>query len=233
VRDIAAFAGFAQPVALDGLGQDHHRLAFMIHGGFIGGIDLARIMPPAQQLVNLLIGQVVDQLQQLRVLAEKVPPRVAARLDRKLLVIAVHRLFHPLEQQTRLVRRQQLVPVRAPDDLDDLPARPLERRLQLLDDLPVPAHRPVQPLQIAVDHPDEIIEPLPRRQRQRSQRLRLISFAVPDERPHLGLLALDNAPRAQIPVKARLVNRKQRPQPHGDRRKLPVIRHQIRMRVRG
>ena len=58
-------------------------------------------------------------------------------------------------------------------------------------------------------------------------------FAVADERPHLRLLAVDEAARLQVAVEPRLVNRQQRPQPHRDGRELPEIRHQIRMRIRG
>ena len=231
VRDVAALARFAQPVALDRLGQDHRRLALVFHRGLVGGIDLARVVAAAQQLVNLLVGQVIHQLQQLGILAEEMPPRVAARLDGVLLVIAVHRLFHPLEQQAGLVRRQQLVPIRAPDHLDDIPARAPERRFQFLDDLAVAAHRAVQPLQVAVHHPDQVVEVLARRQRQRAQRFRLVRFAVADERPHLRLLAADEPARLQVAVEPRLVNRQHRPQPHRHRRELPEVRHQIRMRI--
>ena len=114
VRDVAAFAGFAQAVAFDGLGQDHRRLALVLHRGFVGRIDFARVMAAAQQLVNLLVGQMIHQLQQFGIFAEEMLARVAARLDRILLVIAVHRLFHALEQQAGLVARQQARPNPSP-----------------------------------------------------------------------------------------------------------------------
>ncbi len=40
VRDVAAFAGFAQSVTFDGLGQDHRRLALVFDRRFVGGINL-------------------------------------------------------------------------------------------------------------------------------------------------------------------------------------------------
>ena len=58
-------------------------------------------------------------------------------------------------------------------------------------------------------------------------------LAVADERPHLRLLAVDEAARAQVAVEPRLVNRQQRPQPHRHRRELPEVRHQVRVRIRG
>ena len=87
----------------------------------------------------------------------------------------------------------QLVPVRAPDDLDHVPARAAEARFQLLDDLSVAAHRPVQPLQVAVDDEDQVVELLPRSQRDRAQRLRLVRLAVSQKGPDLALVALASA----------------------------------------
>ena len=114
VGDVAAFAGFAQAVTLDGLGQDHRRLALVFHGGLVGGIDLAGIVAAAQELVNLFVGQVVHQFEQLGVFAEEMSARVAARLDRVFLVIAVHGLFHALDEQPGLVGREQARPNRSP-----------------------------------------------------------------------------------------------------------------------
>ena len=56
--------------------------------------------------MNLLVRQVVHQLQQFGIFAEEMPPRVTAWLNRILLVIAVHRLLHPLEQQAGFVGGQ-------------------------------------------------------------------------------------------------------------------------------
>ena len=66
MRNVAAFAGFAQAVALDGLGENDRRLAFVFHGGFVGGINFARVVTAAQQLVNLLVGQMIHQLRAAR-----------------------------------------------------------------------------------------------------------------------------------------------------------------------
>ncbi len=52
VRNVAAFARFAQAVALDRLGQNHRRLALVLHRGLVGRIDLLRIMAAAQQLAE-------------------------------------------------------------------------------------------------------------------------------------------------------------------------------------
>ncbi len=116
--------------------------------------------------------------------------RVAARLDRVLLIVAVHRLLHPLEEEPVPVGGKERIPVGSPDHLDDVPARAAERGFELLDDLAVAAHRTVEPLQVAVHDPDQIVEFLARRERERAERLRLVGFAVADEAPDPRLVAL-------------------------------------------
>ena len=85
------------------------------------------------------------------------------------LVLAVDAFLHALAQQAALVAREQGVPVAAPDDLDDVPARAAKIRLEFLDDLAVAAHRTVEALQIAIDDEDQIVEVLARGQRDRAQ----------------------------------------------------------------
>ena len=120
----------------------------------------------------------LHQLEQLRVLGEEVLPRVAAGRHGVLLVVAVHRLFHPPDQQTAFVGSQQRIPVAAPDDLDHPPAGTSEGALQLLDDLAVAAHRAVEALQVAVDDEDQVVELLAPRQAEGPKGLRLVGFAV-------------------------------------------------------
>src|SRR5439155_21195159 len=128
-------------------------------------------------------GQVFDQLVYLGVLAEEVLADVAAALDRVALHLAVHDLAHALHEQAALVVGQQRVPVAAPDDLDAVPAGAAEDRLQLLDDLAVAAHRAVEPLQVAVDDEDEVVELLARRQPDGAEGFRLVALAVAEEAP--------------------------------------------------
>ena len=92
MRNVAAFAGFAQAVAFDRLGQDHRRLALVFHGRLVGGIHLARVVAAAQQLADLVVGEMIHQFEQFGIFAEEMFARVAARLDGIFLVIAVHRL---------------------------------------------------------------------------------------------------------------------------------------------
>ena len=71
-------------------------------------------------------------------------------------------------------------------DLDHVPARAAEDRLELLDDLAVAADRAVEALQVAVDDEDEVVEALTAREADRAERLGLVGLAVAEERPHLA-----------------------------------------------
>src|SRR5215217_1721207 len=92
-------------------------------------------------------------------------PQVLARLNRVLLIFAVDDLAHSLDQQPVLVFCEQRIPVFAPDDLDDIPTRAPEHRLELLDDLAVAANGTIEALQIAVHDEDEVVDLFARRQR--------------------------------------------------------------------
>ena len=231
--DVLAFARLAHAVALDGLGQDHGRLALVVHRGVIGGIDLVRVVAAAVELPDFLVAHVRDQRLQLLVLAEEVLPGIGAALGLERLVLAVDRLVHPPAQQAGLVALEQGVPERAPDHLDHVPAGAPEVGLELLDDLAVAAHRPVEPLQVAVDHEDQVVELLARRQRDRAQALRLVHLAVAAEHPDLAALGLHDAAIVQILHEAGLVDAHERPEAHRDGRELPEVRHQPGVRVGG
>src|SRR4029077_3745507 len=113
------------------------------------------------------------------------------------------------------------------------PARAAERRLELLNNLPISAYRPVEALQIAIDDKNQVVELFARSQRDRSQRFRLVRLAVTEERPYFRVRDRLHAAILEITIEARLINRHQRAQAHRNRRKLPEIRHQPRMRIRG
>ncbi|OQB90682.1 MAG: hypothetical protein BWX84_01742 [Verrucomicrobia bacterium ADurb.Bin118] len=232
MRNVATFAGLAEAVALDRFGQDHGGLSLVGEGGGVGGVNLQRVMPAAGELADLFVGQVVDQLQQFRVFPEEMLAGVAAGFDGVLLVITIHGFFHALEQQAGSVPGQQVIPIGAPNDLDDIPARAGKYRFQFLNDFAVAAHGSVEALQVAVHHPEQIVQPLPRGEGQGAQGFRFIGFAVANETDHLDLRALDQSAVAQVAIKPRLVDREQRSQPHGNCGELPEIRHEIRMRIR-
>ena len=187
VRDHLAFARLAHPEALDGLGEDHRRLVLVLHRRRVRGVHLERIVTAAVELPHLVVGQVGHQRLQLR-RVEEVLAHVRAVLALEVLVLAVDALLHALEQDAVLVLREELVPARAPDDLDHVPAGAAEHAFELLDDLAVAAHRAVEPLQVAVDDEDQVVELLAAAERDRAERLGLVALAVAQERPHLAIL---------------------------------------------
>ena len=74
------------------------------------------------------------------------------------LVVAIDTLFHAPQQKACVVACKEFVPVAAPDDLDDVPSSAEEYAFKLVDDALVAAHRAVEPLQVAVDDEDQIVE---------------------------------------------------------------------------
>ena len=239
VTDVLALAGLAHAVTLDRVRENDGRPLDRVAGRAVGGKEFFLVVAAAHQVVvDLVVGHVGDQFLQLRVSAEKALADVGAALVLEVLVLAVDALHHALAQQVALRARQQAIPARAPQHLDHVPARAAEIALELLHDLAVAAHRPVEALQVAVDDEHQIVELLARGQRDRALRLRLVHFPVAEECPDLASLghlvgARREAAILEVFEEARLVDRHDRAEPHRHRRELPEIRHQVRMRVRG
>ncbi len=232
MRDVLGLPRITHAVALDRLCEDYRRPALMVHGLVIGRVHLHGIMPAAVQVPDVLIGQVRDHGLELGIAAEEMLARVRAALRLERLILAVDAFFHRLAQKPLLVAREQRIPARAPNDLDDVPARTLIRGLELLDDLAVATHRPVEALQVAVDHEDQVVELLAHRHRDRAHRLRLVRLAVAEETPNLAVLGGQDAAVLEIAHEAGLVDRHHRAEAHRNRRELPKFRHQPRMRIR-
>ncbi len=231
MRDVAALAGFAKAVAFDRFRQNHRGLAFVLHRRFVCGINFSRVVAAAQQLADLVVGQMIHQLQQLRIFAEKMSARVAARLDGIFLVIAVHRFFHALEQQAAGVARKQVVPIGSPDHLDDVPAGAAKKRFEFLNDFAVAANGAVEALKVAVDDPNQVVEVFARGKRDRAECFRFIAFAITEKRPDLRLFAANDSAGLHVTIETRLVDRENRAESHRDCRELPEVRHEIRMRI--
>ena len=232
VGDVFAFPGLPQAVALDGAGQDHRGGAPMPDGRMIGRIHLFRVMAADAKAPELIVGKVGHPFEQFGVFAEKVASQIGAAPDDIVLPFPVHVFVHAPGQQAVRVSGQQFVPFAAPDHLDDIPAGAAENGFQFLDDTAVAPDRAVQPLQVAVDHEDQVVQPFPGRQGDGAQRFRLVRFAVAHETPDLGVRRRLEAPIFQVPVEPGLVDGHDGPQPHGHRGKLPEIRAQPRVRIR-
>ena len=100
----------------------------------------------------MFVGQVVNEFGQALFFAEEMLADVGARLDGVLLVLAIHYFIHPVDKVFVRVLRQQGIVIAAPDDFENIPPSAPEDGLKLLDDFAVSANRPIEPLQVAVDH---------------------------------------------------------------------------------
>src|SRR5262249_48708990 len=152
----------AEAVALDRAREDDRRLAAVLHGRAVRVVDLLRIVAADAHLAQVVVRQVPHHLEQPRILAPEVLTEIRAGLDDVSLVFAVDDLAHAPDKRALGVLREERIPVRAPQALDDVPARAAEHGFELLDDLAVAADGTVQPLQVAVDDEDQVVELLAR-----------------------------------------------------------------------
>ena len=231
--DHLPFAGRAHAVALDGLGENDGRLTPMLDRRLVRGVDLDRIMPAAGQRPDLGVGPILDHRRRFRMAAEEVLADIGAVLRLEVLVFAVDALLHQLAQLAGRILGEELVPSRPPQTFDDVPARAAEIGLELLHDLAVAAHRPVETLQVAIDDEDQIVELLAPGERDGAERFRLVHLTVAAEDPDLARRRIREAAAMQVAEKPGLIDRHQRAQTHRDGRELPELRHQPWMRIGG
>lgn len=221
-------------VALDGAGQDDHGASLVLHRRLVSGIDLHQVVPtPAPgELIQLLVAHALDEPLELggveEALLELLGPEGGVPLG-----LPVHQGLKPPQEVALLILGQKPVPSRAPDDLDHPPARTPIEPFQLLDDLGVAPHRPVQALQVGVYHEDEVVQVLPGRQVQGPHGFRLVVLPVPQEGPDLGAAPGLQTPVLQVAHEAGLVDGLDGTKAHGNRGELPEIRHQPGMGIAG
>ena len=189
--------------------------------------------PPWRKRAKLFVGVVLDHLEQPRIGAENVLANVGARFHGELLHLAVDHFAEPLDEQAFGIALEEGIPVRSPDNLDDVPARAAESGFEFLDDLSVAAHRTVQALQVAVDDENQIVEALAGGQRDRAERFGFVGFAVAEERPDLRIGGGLQAAILEVAVKAGLIDGHDGAKSHRNAGILPEIGHQPRMGIGG
>ena len=230
VRGHLALTG-AHAVALLGVRQDDRWLADVRRRCRIGRVDLHQIVAAALQAIDLFVGHALRQPFQFLVLTEEGVAVEASVLGREGLHLAVDRVGEGPRQRAGAVTGKQAVPVAAPDQLDDVPAGAGEQLFKLVDDAAVAPYRAVEPLQVAVDDPHQVVELLARGQRQRAHGFGLVHLAVAEHAPHFSSVAIEQLAVGQVAHEARVVDRADRADAHRAGRKLPEVGHQVRMRV--
>ena len=232
VGGVAGLELTAQPAALDGLGDDHRRLALVVEGGPVGGVDLAQVVaaPVDGQGDHLGVGQAVDELPQ-PLGVEQLLADVGRALGGQGLELPVGGRVQLGHQLAGLVPGQQVVPEPAPDDLDHVPAGPAEQGLHLLDDLAVAADRAVEALQVAVEHEGQVVQLLAAGHGQRALGLGLVHLAVADESVDPRPGGVGQLPVLEVAVEAGLVDGVEGAEAHGDGGELPELGHEPRVRV--
>ena len=114
VRDVLAFASFAEAVALDRARENDRWAALVLGGGFVRGVDFARIVAAETQAAELFVGERLDEFEQARIGAEETLADVRAGFDDELLIFAVDEFAHALDEQAFGVAREESDPTRCP-----------------------------------------------------------------------------------------------------------------------
>ena len=212
--DVLSFTGFAHAVALDRFCQDDGGLAAVLGCRRERGVNLVRVVSAAVESPDVFIGHIRHHGSQFIVLAKKVLPGIGAAFGFECLELTVHRFFHSASEQSLGVAHQQRVPVRTPDQLNDIPARASEITLEFLNDLAVAPYRAVKALQIAVDDKNQVVQFFPACERKRTDGFGFIHFTVSDKHPDFPVGRIAKPAIVEVFHKPGLVNRHDRTQPH-------------------
>ena len=209
--------------SLHGLGEDDGGLTHLLGGELVGRVELAVVVAAAGQGLEIGVGEVLDEPAEAGVGAEEVLPDVGAGLGGVLLELAVGGGVHLVEEDAVDVAGQELVPLRSPDDLDDVPARAAEHGLGFLDDLAVAADGAVEALEVAVDDEDQVVEVLAPRHAEGADGLDLVELAVAEEGPDAVGGGVDDLALEEVAGHVGLVDGAQGAQAHGDGGVLPEV----------
>ncbi len=229
---VATLEARAQAVALHGLRDDDRGLALVLHRCLERGVDLLVVVATAAQAPNVGVGPGFDHLRGARVAAEEVLSNKRTRLGLIGLEVTVRGAVHQVPQGTVVVHLKQRVPFTAPDHFDDVPAGTAEITLELLNDLAVTAHRPIEALQVRVDDESEVVQVVVGRDVQSTTRLDFVHLTVTEEGPHVLVGGVFDAAVVQVAIQLGLVNRVNGPETHRHSGELPEPGHQTRVRVR-
>src|ERR1051325_2518045 len=115
-----------------------------------------------------------DHLEQSRIGAEKMLAEVVARFSGIFLPLSINRLAHAFDQESFTIASEQSIPIGAPDYFDHIPSGAAENGFEFLDDIAIAANWPIEPLQIAVNDEDQVVELFARGERDSPQGFGLV-----------------------------------------------------------
>ena len=229
VGDVLSFARFAEAVTLNRARKDNGGAALVLESRFVGGVNFSRIVATLAHGAESFVGVILDHFQEARISPENVLADVCAGLHGKLLRFAVHHFSEALDEKAINILLKERIPIRSPEDLNAIPTGATECGFEFLNDLSIAADGAIQPLKVAVDNENKIVEFFAGGKRDGSQCFRLVRFAVAEERPNFSARNRLHAAIFEIAAEASLIDRHDRAKTHRNRRKLPEIRHQPRV----
>ncbi len=206
VRGHLALTGLTHAIAFLGVGQNDGGLATVLQRGAVGGVNFDNVVAAAFEAVNLFVRHPLGQAFELFVLAKEAVTVEAPILGGKGLHLAVHGVGKGLDQRAGQVACKQAVPIAAPDQFDDVPTGTAKQFFQLVNNAAIAPHRAVQPLQVAVDHPHQVIQLLARSQCQSTHAFGFVHFAITKHAPDLARRAVQQLAVRQVAHEARVVD---------------------------
>ena len=162
----------------------------------------------------MLIAESLSELGKLRVLAKEVIAVKAPILGGEGLHLPVHRVGKSFHQGLLDISGKQAIPVTAPNEFDHIPSRTAKEFFQFVNDAPVTANRTIQALQVAIDHPHQVVQFFAGGKRQCAHAFGLVHFPIAKHAPDFALTAVQQLTVRQIAHEARMVDRADGPQPH-------------------
>ncbi len=188
VRDVLAFARFAEAIAFDGVRENDRGPALVLDRGFVGRVNLARIVAAAaaaggaaRRVRGSTSFSSCGSLPK-KCCADVAPEETTSFWYSPSTISPMRLTSRPSVSRSRMASHS--VPQIT---LMTFQPRAAECGFEFLNDLAVAAHRTVETLQVAVDDENQVVEFLARGEGDRAERFRLIRFAVAEERPDLGV----------------------------------------------
>ena len=101
---------------------------------------LCEVVSASIESPDIVVGKIGHHVAKLWIASKEVLSGIGTALRLEVLVFAVDSLFHAFFEHTLGVALKQRIPVGAPNDFDDVPARASECCLKLLNDLAITAN---------------------------------------------------------------------------------------------